>query len=143
MRDFNEAVDEYKESPAQRETMFVDCDVFESVLEDSLENSWGSDNVEETGLVCGERKITVYVKVKRVWLIIELWQKTSGEADFAVYDFSVGPHSLHDFTGGLISEKISEGISDAFELFSGDNFPGRRVEEIYIMEEGLRIIGVK
>lgn len=133
---------DFQKSKVQRESMALSCDMLGILMENVLEESWRIEN-EDVGLVCGNRSMTLSVKMWDLWWVnVKVWQRAEGAVEFVVYDVNIGPFSLAGVTFGYLSEQLSNGVGDALELVSSDAYSGRKIEKMYIDEDGMRIVGV-
>ena len=76
------------------------------------------------------------------WVVVQIWQRSEGEVDFAVYDVTVGPFSVAGMTLGRVSGDITKGVQDAISLVMSETYSGRKIEELYLKDDGVRIVGV-
>lgn len=141
-RELDERLDSFQKSKVQRESMNLTCDMLTVLMENVLEEGWQLDR-EEIGVTCENRSITVYIKLWDLWWVtVDVWQRAEGLPDFVVYDVSIGPFSLAGATFGYLSQEITRGVKDAIELVSGETYSGRKIEQIYLNEGGMRVVGV-
>lgn len=133
----------FGESKVQRESLSLTCDMLTVLVEDVFEEGWQLSR-EETGVSCGNRSMTIYLKLWDLWWVtVNIWQRAEGEPDFVVYDVNIGPFSLAGATFGYLSREISRGVEDAIDLVSGDTYSGRKIEKLFIDEGGMRAVGVR
>lgn len=140
--DLNYNLERFKNSDIQKETIWLSCDQANLVFEDIVKENWNNFGVKNVGVVCDDRSLIVYLEVRSsMWFTVKVWQRAEGSVDFMVYDVMVGPYSLANLTFGYVSEEFSSGVGDAQDLVSRGSFSGRNIEEIYIEDDGVRIIG--
>jgi len=138
----NKRLQNFQKSKVQRESMNLTCDMLGVMMENVLEDSWNLEH-KDVGLTCGNRSMTVYIKMWDLWWVnVRIWQRAEGSIEFVVYDVNVGPFSLAGVTFGYLSEEISGGVGDAIDLVTGETYSGRRIEKMYISDDGMRMVGV-
>lgn len=141
--DLDSRLEEFRESEVQREMIYLDCDTVNVLFKEVVYENWENLGVEKVGVVCNERSLDVYANYQgSVWVLIKVWQRADGDVDFVVYDVMVGLFSLGTLSFGYVTDQFTEGVQDALELITSGSFSGRKIEEIYIEEEGVRVIGV-
>ncbi|MDD3662080.1 MAG: hypothetical protein PHG63_03360 [Candidatus Dojkabacteria bacterium] len=132
----------FQQSTVQKEVLRMDCEEAEVYIEDVALENWGMTS-DSVGLTCSDRRLDLYFKLWDLWWTkVRLWQRAEGALDIAVYDVTVGPFSAAGVTMGSLSSAMSEGVKDAISLVSGGNYSGRTIDELYISDDGLRLIGV-
>jgi len=135
-------LEEFQTSAVQKESVTLTCDMMVVLVEDVLQESWKLDR-SNTGLTCGDRTMTVYVKLWDMWWVtVKIWQRAEGSVEFVVYDVNIGPFSIAGATFGYLSEEISRGVGDAIALVSSESYSGRKIEKLYMEENGMRMVGV-
>lgn len=135
---------DFTESPIQKETLFLSCDMLTLIIEDVVDEQWGGVPPEDIGVTCGERTLDVNTKLWGIWWMnTRLWQRSAGSIEFAVYDVEVGPFSLAGWTLGNVSNDATSGVRSAWDLFSGGSYSGRRIERIDLSSGGIRVVGVR
>lgn len=132
--DLERKMEYYNNSEIQRETLDLTCEELEYLVQDAIE--------EDVGLVCHGRGIDVYVKYGNYWYDIKLWQGVEGRLDFTAYNVLLGPISLSDWSWGLINDEINGGFDEANDLVMESQLTRRKVEEFWVDEDGVRIVGV-
>lgn len=137
-------IGEFNTSTVQREVLTLDCDEVNILFEDAAAEHWGFTDPRDVGIACRDRQVDVYIRVADMWWgVIRVWQRSEGSVDFAVYDIKVGPFSLAGLSWGKLTGGMSEGIRDAVNVMTTSSYTGRIIEEIYLTEDGMRIIGIR
>jgi hypothetical protein len=137
-------VEEFNTSTVQREVLTLDCDMVNILFEDVASEHWGITDPKDVGVACGDRQFDVYIRVANMWWgVVRIWQRSEGSVDFAVYDMKVGPFSLAGLSWGKATGSMSQGIEDAITVMTTSSYTGRIIEEVYLTEDGMRIIGFR
>lgn len=140
--ELNKRLGAFQQSTVQKESMTLTCDMVNVLMENVLEESWKLEH-SETGVTCGERTLTVYLKLRNLWWVsVKVWQRAEGSVEFVVYDVNIGPFSVAGATYGYLSEEMSRGVKDAIALVSSESYSGRKIENLYLEESGMRMVGV-
>lgn len=133
---------DFQQSKIERENLRLTKDEFEGVLLKSIEDNEG-DELEGLDFQPRNRSFDIYVKKEGwPWFIIRGWQRKEGSVDIVIYDIKVGPISLSTLSWGWVSSQFTEGVEDSLDLIVSENFSGRKIEEMYIFENGIRFLGV-
>ncbi|MFH1547666.1 MAG: hypothetical protein ABIC57_04210 [bacterium] len=133
---------EFQTSRVEKENLRLTRDDFEILLIKSF-NEGGNNDIEAVEMVTLNRAFDIYIKTEGFpWMVVRVWQRQEGVPDFAVFDVKVGPISLSKLSWGWISSEFSKGVGDAMDLVLSDSFGGRKISELYIFENGIRIVGV-
>ncbi len=138
----DELLSEFQASKVERENLRLSRDEIEVIIYESIEENDGERVIEGIEVVTLNRSFDLYVKLEGLpWFIIRGWQRQEGSVDFVIYDVMLGPLSLSTLTWGWASGQFSSGMQDALDIVLSENFSGRRIEEIYVFENGVRIVG--
>jgi hypothetical protein len=133
---------EFQQSQIEKESLRLTRDEFEGVILQSLEDN-DTGNLEGLDIVTRNRSFDIYVKPQGwPWFIINGWQRQEGSVDLVIYDIKVGPISLSKLSWGWVSGQFSQGVNDSLDLILSGSFAGRKIEEMYIFENGVRFVGV-
>lgn len=138
-------LNEFQQSKIERENLRLTEDEFEGVILYAIEqNSLDQHtSIEGLDITTRNRSFDITVKLKGwPWFIIRGWQRKEGEVNILIYDVKVGPISLSSLSWGWVSSEFSSGVEDSLKLILSENFSGRKIEEMYIFENGVRFVGV-
>ena len=141
--ELNKKLEEFQKSEVEKESIRLTRNDFEILFWDSITENDVNTDLEGVEIVTLNRSFDLYVKCKKYpWVIVRMWQRQEGSIDFVVYDIKVGPISLSTFSWGWVNSEFSKGVQDAIDLVLSENFSGRKVEEIYVFDNGIRFVGV-
>lgn len=139
-----ERLERFQNSSVQRETCEITCPMVNILVEDIASEYWGIEDPGDVGVTCGDRTLTVYIKIMgTAWMVVDLWQRAEGDADFVAYDVSIGPHSLSAVTAGWITSEVTAGIESSIDTVTDPLYSGRRIEKILVTDDGMKVVGVR
>jgi hypothetical protein len=142
--DLERKLDRFSESAVEKETLDIDCEELSILTKNIVEDHWEEYRIERLGTVCSERSVDIYVRLQsNRWVILKLWQRAEGSAEFVVYDIKYGPFSLGTYSFGYITGEFNKGIKDGMDFLSKSDLMGREIVELYVEEDEIRIVGKK
>jgi hypothetical protein len=143
-KELEESLDRFHENQVERETLTITCDQLRQLTGRTIRSNWEERSVKNLGIVCGERKLDIYIKTdSNIWFVVNLWQRAEGEMDFVVYDIKLGPFSLGKYSFGYVTAEVNKGIEDAVSFLKRSDLLGREIVEIYLEPGEIRIVGEK
>jgi hypothetical protein len=140
----DDKLERFRETEVQKETLDLSCEEMDIIIKRVIKDHWQDVDVQQTGVVCSERNLDVYVQLKgNIWLIFNIWQRANGKVEFLIYDVKVGGYSLGQLSLGYVTQDFNRGIHDALDFLDNSELMGREIVEIYVDSGGVQIVGEK
>lgn len=138
----DERLKSFQDSMMQKESVTLDCNMISVLFLDVFKSDWPELNIDNVGTLCGKQYLDLYIHMKsKYWINFRLWQRTEGKVDFNVYSISFGDFSLSSIANNWIGNKMSEGVSSALKVILNKEFSGRKIDEMYLTDAGVRMVG--
>lgn len=86
---------------------------------------------------------TKYRKISIPWLVLDVVKDNIETAEVYVREVHVGDLQLPDFVESRVREDLNRGISDGIIMLNENNFLGRRIDNIELLEDRVVFKGTR